>query len=88
VGTGSTAGIGVNLPVRARKCSLLAVPRPAVLNPGPYPMCAGIISSEVRRLLSKSDHSALSSVEVNNARIYISTPPIHLHGVVFNLLNP
>jgi len=38
----------------------------------------------VKQLGCEADHSPLSSAEVKNMWIYISTSPIHLHGMVLN----
>jgi hypothetical protein len=43
-----------------------------------------ILSLGVKRPEREADYSPPSSVEVNNAWNYTSTPPIRLHSVVFN----
>jgi hypothetical protein len=44
----------------------------------------GVLAPRVKRPGCEADHSHPSSVEVKNAWIYISTPPILLHGVVLS----
>jgi hypothetical protein len=44
----------------------------------------GALSLGVKRPGREADHSAPSSAEVKNTWSYTSTPPVRLHGVVFN----
>jgi hypothetical protein len=41
----------------------------------------------IRKTEGEADDSSPSSAEVKNAWIYISIPPIRLHGVVLSLKN-
>jgi hypothetical protein len=45
-------------------------------------LMATILSLVVKRPEREADHPPPSSAEVNNGWGYISTPPIHFHGVV------
>jgi hypothetical protein len=56
-------------------------------HPASYPMGnggGGVLTLGVKRPGSEANHSLPSSDEVKNASSYTSTPPIRLHGVVFN----
>jgi hypothetical protein len=48
----------------------------------PIQWVPGTLSLGVKRPGREADQSPPSSAEVKNAWSYISTPPIHLHGVV------
>jgi len=50
----------------------------------PIQWVPGAPSLWVKQLGCETDHLPLSSDKVKNARRYISTPPIRLHGVVLN----
>jgi hypothetical protein len=45
---------------------------------------SGALSQEVKQPGSEADHSPPTSSEVKKTWIHISTPPIYLHGIVFN----
>jgi hypothetical protein len=55
-------------------------------HPASYPMDVGggVLFPRVKLQGREADHSPPTSAEVQKTWIYISTPPIRLHGVVFN----
>jgi hypothetical protein len=62
--------------------------RPALgLTQPPIQSIPGAFSPGVKRPGCEADHSPQVSSEVNKMWIYISTPPISLHGVVLNWLS-
>jgi hypothetical protein len=71
------AGAGIFLFTTASRMALGSTQPPIQWVPG-------ALSLEVKRPGHEADHSPPSSAEVKNAWSYISTPPIHLHGVVLS----
>jgi hypothetical protein len=53
-------------------------------HPASYPTGTGEFPPGIKRPGREADHSPPSSVEVENAWSYTSTPTIRLHGVVFS----
>jgi hypothetical protein len=54
------------------------------VHPASYPMRTGALSPGVKRPGRKDNHSPPSSAEVKNAWSYVTTPPIHLHGLILS----
>jgi hypothetical protein len=50
----------------------------------PFHWVPGAVTPELKRPGREADHSPTPNAEVKNAWSYTATPPIRLHGVVFN----
>jgi hypothetical protein len=73
-------GVGVRVSVGSRIFS--SPRRPDLLWGPPSLLVPGALSPGVKRQGRETDHSPTTSAEVKKMWIYISTPPIRLHGVV------
>jgi hypothetical protein len=77
LGFDSRRGLGIILFTTASRTALGPTQPPIHWVPG-------ALSPGVKHPGHEADHSPPSSSEVKNAWSYISTPPIRLHGVMFN----
>jgi hypothetical protein len=78
-------GVGVRVPVGSRIFLFSSSSRPILgFTQPPIQSVTGDLSTEVKRRRRESDHSPPTSAEIKKMWLYISIPPIRLHGVVLD----